>query len=58
MKKNVVTPKVSEDRGCRYAPRCVSCPFKKCIKELDAATRAEFADAWRIVVSHLAPTHP
>ena len=42
------------DRGCLYAPRCVSCPFRKCIKELDAATRAEFIVAWRVLAAHMA----
>ena len=54
MKMNLAAPQVSADRGCLYAPKCVSCPYQKCIEELAPTRRAEFADAWRVVLAHMA----
>ncbi len=44
---------VAPDRGCQYAPRCVTCPWARCIKELPAAERAEFRAALRLVGQYL-----
>jgi len=49
------TPKVMADNGCCYAPKCVTCPFRACIKELELTRRLEFIVAWRIVTAHMAP---
>ncbi len=45
----------ASDRGCLYAPRCTTCIFRRCIAELTPSERAEFADAWRVVIAHIAP---
>jgi len=58
MKRKPPATEAQLDRGCLYAPKCVSCPYRKCIKELELPKRAEFADAWRIVIAHMAPARP
>ncbi len=42
------------DRGCAYAPRCVTCPWAVCIKQLPTAERGEFRAALKIVLSYAA----
>lgn len=43
------------DRGCEYSPKCATCPFSRCIKELDPTSRGEFITAWRTVLTFVAP---
>ena len=45
---------VLEDVGCQYAPRCVTCPWSVCIKELPYKERGEFLVALRTVRRYLA----
>jgi hypothetical protein len=55
-RRAATTPEtVSLDRGCRFRPRCVTCPFAHCILELPARERAEFVTAWRVVLRHVEP---
>lgn len=42
-----------EDRGCEWAPKCVTCPWRECVKELRARERHELIDALRIVRRYL-----
>ena len=35
----------SPDRGCQYAPRCLTCPWSRCVKELPADERQAFRGA-------------
>jgi hypothetical protein len=46
---------VAPDRGCRFWPRCVTCPFQSCILDLPAKERVEFTAAWRVVLRHVEP---
>jgi hypothetical protein len=43
------------DRGCRFWPRCVTCPFRDCVLELPARQRVEFTTAWQTVLKYVAP---
>jgi hypothetical protein len=47
--------KPPKDEGCTYAPKCATCPWRTCVKELSDAERGEFVAAFRVVVRHLAP---
>ena len=43
-----------EDRGCQWAPKCVECPWARCIPELPARERNEITAALRLVRGYLA----
>ena len=43
------------DRGCRYAPRCVDCPWVVCIQTLGEKKAREFGDAWALLQRYLVP---
>ena len=58
MKRKPNAPDAPLDRGYMFWPRCTTCVFARCIKELAPPERAEFADAWRIVTAHMAPARP
>ena len=48
-------PPVTPDTGCRYAPRCLTCPWRACIRELPAPERLEFDAAWQVLAGYVAP---
>ena len=48
----------ARDRGCRYAPRCATCPWQVCRYELPEAERAEFRAAWERVQRDLVADAP
>ncbi len=44
------------DTGCSFAPKCVTCPWTKCLlTEAREADRRELAQALRVVRRHMAP---
>jgi hypothetical protein len=44
------------DRGCHFAPKCISCPWVRCLlTESREADRRELAQALRVVRRHMAP---
>lgn len=43
----------STDTGCAYAPKCLSCPWATCVKELPPEERLPFVAALRLVRRYL-----
>ena len=46
---------ISPDRGCRYAPKCVTCPWARCVLALPADERRLFRLAYRTLETFRAP---
>ena len=45
---------ISADRGCSFAPRCLTCPWRVCLQTARAEERLELAAALRVVRRYVA----
>ena len=43
------------DRGCAFAPKCASCPWRVCIQTLPPKKQGEFTAAWTLLRRYLVP---
>ena len=53
-KRKPNAPDAPLDRGCVFWPRCTTCVFARCVKELAPPERGELTAALRVVRSYLA----
>jgi hypothetical protein len=38
---------VAPDSGCKWAPRCVTCPYDRCVlEEVSSSRRQRYVDVW------------
>ena len=44
---------VMPDRGCRFAPKCVTCPWSTCLLNLPSAEQARFTAALKTLRPYL-----
>jgi len=43
------------DRGCVFWPRCTTCVFRVCVKQLGPREKGELTTALHVVTMYLAP---
>ena len=44
---------ISADRGCSFAPRCLTCPWRVCLQTTRPEERLELAAAMRVVKKYV-----